>query len=92
MWDCKCGWLLSDAACAGAGPVPSRSCALELQLRYLVSSFSGLQQHLVAAEPMSLLMRGFYDERGRSELRRVLTDPFSSTRLVQEFELEGEHM
>lgn len=74
------------------GPVPSRRCALELQLRSLVSAFSGLQQHLVPAEPVSLLVRGFYDELGRAELRRVLTDPFSSTRLLQEFELEGEHM
>lgn len=37
-------------------------------------------------------MRGFYEEHSTSELRRVLTDPFSATRLVQEFELEGEHM
>lgn len=50
------------------------------------------KQHLVPAEPMSLLVRGFYDEHGRSELRRVLTDPFSATRLVQEFELEGDYV
>lgn len=92
MWDGKYGWLLSGVACARAGPVPSPSCALEWQLLYLGSAFSGLKQHLVPTEPVSLLMRGFYDEHGRSELRRVLADPFSATRLVQEFELEGERV
>lgn len=63
-------------------PLPA---ALELQLLYLLSALNGLQQHLVPAEPVSLLRRGFGDGGRRSELRRVLTAPFSS-RLLQDFE------
>lgn len=55
-------------------PLPA---ALELQLLYLLSALNGLQQHLVPAEPVSLLRRGFGDGGRRSELRRVLTAPDS---------------
>lgn len=60
--DCSLGAACVRSGVACVGPVPSRSCALELQLRFLLSALGGLQQQqLVPAEAESFLMEGFYE-------------------------------